>query len=103
MYKTGGYDASRNVSAARVSAMIWPASETTTRPALGSIKARAVIMPGQYDTYFPPVDSEYEASKIPNAECRVIPSIWGHRAGSPGSDPVDIAFLDQAIRDLLAH
>jgi len=46
--------------------------------ALASIKARTVIMPGQYDTYFPPVDSEYEASKIPGAVCRVIPSIWGH-------------------------
>jgi homoserine O-acetyltransferase len=42
---------------------------------LRAIKARAVIMPGQYDSYFPPVDSEYEASKISNAVCRTIPSI----------------------------
>jgi homoserine O-acetyltransferase len=46
--------------------------------ALQSIKARAVIMPGEYDRYFPPVDSEYEASQISNAVCRTIPSIWGH-------------------------
>jgi len=46
--------------------------------ALGAIKARTIILPGQYDSYFPPVDSLYEASKIPGAECRPIPSTWGH-------------------------
>jgi homoserine O-acetyltransferase len=68
--------------------------------ALGSIKARTVIMPGQYDTYFPPVDSEYEASKIPNAECRVIPSIWGHMTLW---NPVDRPFIDAGLRAALGE
>jgi homoserine O-acetyltransferase len=55
-----------------------PAFDGHFEVALQSIKARTVIMPGQYDSYFPPVDSEYEASRIPNAVCRTIPSIWGH-------------------------
>ena len=63
--------------------------------ALRAIKARAVIMPGQYDSYFPPVDSEYEASKIPNAVCRTIPSIWGHMTLW---NPDDRAFIDAGLR-----
>jgi homoserine O-acetyltransferase len=62
---------------------------------LRAIKARAVIMPGQYDSYFAPVDSEYEASKSPNAVCRTIPSIWGHMTlWNPG----DRAFIDAGLR-----
>ena len=63
--------------------------------ALRSITARAVIMPGQYDTYFPPVDSEYEASRMPSAVCRTIPSIWGHMTLW---NPDDRAFIDAGLR-----
>ncbi len=70
--------------------------------ALGAITARSIIMPSRTDMYFPPADSEIEVSHMPNAELRVIPSVWGHRAGAPGTDPVDIRFVDSAIRDLLA-
>ena len=66
--------------------------------ALGGIKARAVIMPGQYDSYFPPVDSQYEASRIPGAECRVIPSIWGHMTLW---NPEDRGFIDAGLRAAL--
>mgnify|MGYP001797335328 CR=1 FL=1 len=59
-------------------------------------------MPSQTDLYFPPEDSRDEVQLMENAELRVIPSIWGHRAGAPGTDPTDIAFVDSAIRDLLA-
>ncbi|MEE8303761.1 MAG: hypothetical protein V3S24_15150 [Candidatus Tectomicrobia bacterium] len=31
-----------------------------------------------------------------------IPSVWGHMAGSPGANPVDMAFVDSALRELLA-
>jgi homoserine O-acetyltransferase/O-succinyltransferase len=48
--------------------------------ALSSIRARTIIVPCDTDRYFPPVDSEYEARHIPGAECRSIPSIWGHIA-----------------------
>ncbi len=43
-----------------------------------------------------------EVAHMPNAELRVIESLWGHRAGAPGTDPVDTAFIEAAIRDLLA-
>ena len=66
--------------------------------ALGSVKARTIILPGQHDSYFPPVDSHNEASLIPGAVCREIPSIWGHMCvWNPG----DRAFIDQALREAL--
>jgi homoserine O-acetyltransferase len=70
--------------------------------ALQAIKAKALVMPARTDLYFPPEDSEIEVASMPNAELRVIPSVWGHRSASPGSDPADIAFFDRAIADLLA-
>jgi homoserine O-acetyltransferase/O-succinyltransferase len=59
-------------------------------------------MPGQTDLYFPPEDSEYEVSKMPNAELRPMPSIWGHFAGGPGLSSADVEFLDKALKELLA-
>jgi homoserine O-acetyltransferase len=70
--------------------------------ALRAITARAVVMPCRHDLYFPPEDSATEVSHMPRAEVRVIESVWGHRAGSPGSDPEDIAVLDRSIAALLA-
>lgn len=66
--------------------------------ALGSITARTIIMNAETDRYFPPVDSEYEASKIPNGEARPIPTIWGHLAPF---NPEDQAFIDTGLRELL--
>ncbi|MFQ3585996.1 MAG: hypothetical protein SNJ85_13955 [Cyanobacteriota bacterium] len=42
-----------------------------------------------------------EAEWIPNALYRGIPSIWGHRAGNPYQNPVDEAFIQEAIQDLM--
>ncbi|QVQ54563.1 alpha/beta fold hydrolase [Spiractinospora alimapuensis] len=70
--------------------------------ALGSITARAIVMPGQTDLYFTPEDSEYETSLMPNAEFRPIPSVWGHFAGV-GAHSTDTNFIDQALKDLLAR
>lgn len=70
--------------------------------ALKAIRARAIVMPSRSDLYFPPEDSEIEVAHMPNAELRVIESCWGHRSGAPGGDPVDTAFIEQGIRDLLA-
>ena len=67
--------------------------------ALGSIKARTIILPGQYDSYFPPVDGQNEASLIPGAVCRPVPSIWGHMCVW---NPDDRAFFDDALTDALA-
>jgi homoserine O-acetyltransferase len=70
--------------------------------ALGSITAKAIVMPSQTDLYFTAEDIAAEAAQMPHAECRPIPSIWGHLAGSPGSNPQDAACLDNALRELLS-
>jgi len=70
--------------------------------ALGSIKAKAMVMPSRTDQYFPPEDNEIEVGHMSNAELRVIPSIWGHLAGGPGRNPEDTRFINQNLKDLLA-
>jgi homoserine O-acetyltransferase/O-succinyltransferase len=70
--------------------------------ALSAIRALALVMPCRSDLYFPPEDSAAAVAHMPNAELRVIESMWGHRAAAPGSDPGDIAFLERAVRELLA-
>ena len=66
--------------------------------ALGAITARAIVMPGEYDSYFPPADNHTEVALMPNAECRPIPSIWGHMTLW---NPADRPFIDAALRELL--
>jgi homoserine O-acetyltransferase len=66
--------------------------------ALGAIKARTIVLPVDLDRYFPPDDSEYEASHIPNGELRVIKSDWGHMAPM---NPGDIPAIDAALTELL--
>jgi homoserine O-acetyltransferase/O-succinyltransferase len=78
-----------------------PGFDGSFEAALGSIEAKAIVMPGLKDLYFPPEDNEYEVAHMPNAELRVIPGVWGHFAGG-GANPVDTAFIDQGLRDLLA-
>jgi len=73
------------------------------RGALNSIKARAIVMPGRTDLYFPPEDNEIEVALMPNAEFRPIESIWGHLAGGPGFNPADSNFVDDALREILAN
>lgn len=71
------------------------------KKALGAIKARAIVMPAERDLYFPVADNEWEVSRMPNAECRPIPGVWGHFAGG-GSSPADTRFIDTALKELLA-
>jgi homoserine O-acetyltransferase/O-succinyltransferase len=66
--------------------------------ALGAIKARAIVMPGEYDSYFPPADSRDEVKRMRNAECRPIPSIWGHMTLW---NPAERPFIDATLRELL--
>ncbi|MEV0697078.1 alpha/beta fold hydrolase [Saccharopolyspora sp. NPDC050389] len=70
--------------------------------ALAGIRAKTIIMPGEQDLYFPPEDNEWEQARIPGAELRVIPGAWGHFAGG-GLNPVDTAFIDDALKELLAQ
>jgi homoserine O-acetyltransferase/O-succinyltransferase len=69
--------------------------------ALKSIKAKTIVLPAVKDLYFPPEDEEYAAQYIPNGELRVIPGVWGHFAGG-GANPVDIKFIDDVLKELLA-
>ena len=74
------------------------------REALGAISARAIVMPGKTDLYFPPQDSYFEVEHMPDAECRVIPSDWGHLAGSTVKerDPPSTKMIETAICELLS-
>ncbi|GLY75427.1 alpha/beta fold hydrolase [Actinoallomurus iriomotensis] len=78
-----------------------PGFDGDTVAALASVKARALLLPSRKDLYFPPEDEEWSARHLPDAEVRVIPGIWGHLAGG-GADPEAAAFVDAALRDLLA-
>jgi homoserine O-acetyltransferase len=64
--------------------------------ALGSIKAKVLIAPGETDLYFTPEDSELEVSNMApsRATLAVISSIWDHWAGAPGDSKEDWEFLD---------
>jgi homoserine O-acetyltransferase len=72
------------------------------KKALNAITAKAYVMPGTTDLYFPPEDSEFEVANMPNATFVPIRSIWGHFAGGPGLNPVDVAFIDGKLKELLA-
>lgn len=72
------------------------------KAALGAITAKAYVMPGRTDLYFPPEDSEFEVAHMPNAELIPFESIWGHFAGGPGTSPADVKFLDDKLKKLLA-
>ncbi|MBE1205128.1 alpha/beta fold hydrolase [Aminobacter carboxidus] len=71
------------------------------RKALGAIKAKAIVMPGDCDLYFPPEDSAFEVEHMPNAELRPFRSSHGHFAGGSGLRQADVKFLDEAWRELL--
>ncbi|MBC7603491.1 MAG: alpha/beta fold hydrolase [Ramlibacter sp.] len=87
----------------------WQAADISDDPrfdgdferALATISPKAVVMPCRSDLYFPPEDSEIEVAYMPNAQLRVIPSVWGHMAGS-GLNPEDAAFIDASLKQLLA-
>lgn len=69
--------------------------------ALGSIKARAIVMPCDKDLYFPPEDNAAEVAQMQNAQLRVFSSPWGHCAGAPGRVAEFGRALDAAAAELL--
>lgn len=70
--------------------------------ALGSIKARVLVMPSRTDCYFPPEDSEEEVKHLKHGELSVIESIWGHIAGGGGGTPEDNDFICKEVARWLA-
>ncbi|HSI79142.1 MAG TPA: alpha/beta fold hydrolase [Solirubrobacterales bacterium] len=69
--------------------------------ALGDIRARAILAPGEKDLYFPPEDMAREAEQMPNAELAVIPGVWGHFSDS-GVDEACNEFVRETAHRLLA-
>jgi len=70
--------------------------------ALGDIRARAILAPGENDLYFPPEDMAREAEQMPNAELAVIPGPWGHFSDS-GVDEECNEFVRETAHRLLAR
>ncbi len=66
--------------------------------ALEAIRARVLLMPSETDLYFRVADNAAELPHLKQGELLPIPSIWGHRAGSPSVIPEDTAFLKKAVR-----
>lgn len=69
--------------------------------ALAAIRARVLLLPSETDLYFRVADNAADLPHLRDAQLRPIPSIWGHRAGSPDGIPEDTAFLRAAVRDQL--
>jgi homoserine O-acetyltransferase/O-succinyltransferase len=78
-----------------------PGFSGDTRAALSSIQAPTLVMPSETDLIFPPEDEEWSVQHIPDAKLRIIPGIWGHFAAG-GNEPEAAAFIDAALRELLA-
>ena len=84
----------------------WDAGDISANPlyggdlpaALRAIRARLLLLPCETDLYFRVADNAAEMAHLADAELRPIPSIWGHRAGNPSANPVDLAFLRDAVR-----
>lgn len=70
--------------------------------ALAGITARTIVMPGDQDLYFTLADNAAEAALIPHAELRPIVSAYGHCAGAPGRFATETAWIEAALRGLLA-
>lgn len=89
----------------------WDAADISANPlydgdlerALRAIRARVLLMPGETDLYFRVADNAAELPYLSRAELKPIPSIWGHRAGNPTTNPADASFVKDAVRDWLAR
>ena len=62
--------------------------------ALQAIRAKVLLLPGETDLYFRVADNAAELKHLAKGELKVIPSIWGHRAGNPSTNAEDVAFLE---------
>lgn len=69
--------------------------------AMGRITARAIVMPGSSDLYFPQADSEREVELLQHEVLRPLVSDLGHIAGRPGIRAQETAQIGAAVRELL--
>jgi homoserine O-acetyltransferase len=74
------------------------------KKALGAIRARVLLMPGDHDLYFQVEDNRAELLHLRHGDLQPIPSVWGHRAGNPSAvhQPEDRAFIETRVKALLA-
>ncbi|WP_152393139.1 alpha/beta fold hydrolase [Paenibacillus guangzhouensis] len=68
--------------------------------ALSKITARALVMPGSTDLFFPPQDNHYEVQHMPCALFHPIESKWGHCAGIGQHEP-DSKSIDKKLKNFL--
>ncbi|KAH8657780.1 homoserine acetyltransferase family protein [Xylariales sp. PMI_506] len=73
---------------------------TAVADTLSKIKARVLLMPSRTDQYFRWEASERELKYLQRGTLVVIPSVWGHLAGS-GISPTDVAWMDQQIHKFI--
>ena len=71
--------------------------------ALGAIRAKVLLMPSASDLYFTVADNEAELPQLRDARLRVMPSVWGHRAGNPAGQREDTEFIRREVGVLLAE
>ncbi|PVH86975.1 homoserine acetyltransferase family protein-like protein [Cadophora sp. DSE1049] len=69
------------------------------KAAMQAIRAKALVLPGKTDLYFPPEDSEIEVANMKDGVGIMVPfpSIWGHWAGGPGDSKEDVKWLDEKL------
>jgi homoserine O-acetyltransferase len=70
--------------------------------ALAGIKAKVLLMPSATDLYFQTDDNRLELPHLRHGKLMEIPSVWGHRAGNPSTNPEDAAFIDKQVDALLS-
>jgi homoserine O-acetyltransferase len=69
--------------------------------ALGSIRAKTLIITGgQLDLYNPVEEAREAARHIPDARLVAIPSVQGHVAASPAK-AADVEFMNRTVREFL--
>ncbi|GAA2069552.1 alpha/beta fold hydrolase [Aeromicrobium halocynthiae] len=69
--------------------------------ALGSVRARTVLMPSSTDRYFTPAENEKEVAALSHGALWTLVSPLGHVAGRPGVRRQEQALVDEALRALL--
>jgi homoserine O-acetyltransferase len=69
--------------------------------ALAAIRAQVLLVPCESDLYFRVADNAGELPHLRAGDLRPIPSVWGHRAGSPAGLPTETEFLREVVNDWL--
>ncbi|MBC7518575.1 MAG: alpha/beta fold hydrolase [Microbacteriaceae bacterium] len=92
-------------------ALTWLEADISANPlhdgeitaALSAITARVLLLPGTTDLYFRVADNAAECEHLTHGLLAPIESIWGHGAGSPQNNSVDLKFLSTQVRAWLAN